>query len=62
MEQIIQFLASLAPTSMMPVAVMLLALGGGVRLCQVSSGSAANAFGPEVAMINEAANHSEQKY
>jgi len=29
MEQIIQFLASLAPTSMMPVAVMLLALGGG---------------------------------
>lgn len=29
MEQIIQFLASLAPTSLMPVAVMLLALGGG---------------------------------
>lgn len=29
MEQVIQFLASLAPTSMMPVAALLLALGGG---------------------------------
>ena len=28
MEQVIQFLASLAPTSMMPVAALLLALGG----------------------------------
>ena len=29
MEHVIQFLASLAPTSLMPVAVLLLALGGG---------------------------------
>ena len=29
MEEVIQFLASLAPTSLMPVAALLLALGGG---------------------------------
>ena len=29
MEQVIQFLASLAPTSLMPVAALLLAMGGG---------------------------------